>query len=154
MSSAFVTVLRGNVGGTAQTVADSTWTTVLFDIIQTDGVHTTMYDTATGVFTIPVNGWYDLESEITWAATGGTLKATRIIRQDPNFPIFVGQYDDTVLTTRIRHRGYFSLGETLSIQVYQDSGIGADIAASLDPDAVGQPGHCTNAMITLIKEVS
>ena len=157
MSKAFVTVLRGDVGGAPQTIPDATWTTVLYDIVQTDGLNLGMYNGAavplTGLFTIPHSGWYDFEAEISWVGVSGSDRAVRIlVNQDSLFPIFVGRWDDHQTTNRIRHRLMLSQGQTLQIQVYHDTGAGIPLAAVLDPGAVGQPGHATNGMLTLIKE--
>jgi hypothetical protein len=157
MSKAFVTVLRGDVGGAPQSIPDVTWTTVLYDIVQTDGQNLNMYNTAasplTGLFTIPLSGWYDFEAEISWVPGVGTVRGVRIlINQDPLFPNFVASYDPLELTNSIRHRLLLSQGQTVQIQVFQDSGAALDLAASQDPGAIGQPGHAINGMLTLIKE--
>nr|QBK85567.1 MAG: C1q domain protein [Marseillevirus LCMAC101] len=158
MSKAFVTVLRGDVGGAPQSIPDVTWTTVLYDIVQTDGQHVNMYNATTlpltGLFTIPLSGWYDFEAEISWSDVTGTIRAARIlVNQDPLFPVFVGQWDDDQITNRIRHRLMLAQGQTLQIQIFQESGGGAlDLAATLDPGTIGQPGHATNGMLTLVKE--
>jgi hypothetical protein len=155
MSKAFVTVLRGNVGGVAQTIPNTTWTTVLYDIVQTDGQNVNMYNATTlpltGLFTIPISGWYDFEAEISWASAAGTIRAARIlVNQNPLFPVFVGQWPGQI-TTHIRHRLMLAQGQTVQIQVFQNSGPLA-LAATLDPGTVGQPGHATNGMLTLVKE--
>ncbi len=157
MSKAFVTVLRGDVGGAAQSIPNTTWTTVLYDIVQTDGQNVNMYDGSavplTGLFTIPISGWYDFEAEISWVAGAGTVRGVRIlVNQDPLFPNFVAQYDDLELTNRIRHRLMLSQNQTVQIQVFQNSGGGLALAATQDPGTVGQPAHSINGMLTLVKE--
>ena len=66
MSKAFVTVLRGDVGGAPQTIPNVTWTTVLYDIVQTDGQNLNMYNAAavplSGLYTVPITGWSDIEA--------------------------------------------------------------------------------------------
>ena len=157
MSKAFVTVLRGDVGGAPQTIPDITWTTVLYDIVQTDGLNLGMYNGAavplTGLFTIPLSGWYDFEATISWGSTSGTDRATRIlVDQNSLFPVLVGRWDDHQTTTHIYHRMMLSQGQTLQFQVYHVTGGAIDIAATLDPGGESQPGHATNGMLTLVKE--
>ncbi len=157
MSKAFVTVLRGDIGGVPQTIPDGTWTTVLYDIVQTDGQNVNMYNASaiplTGLFSIPLSGWYDFEAEISWAATGGAVRGVRIlVNQDQLFPNFVATYDPVELTNRIRHRLMLSQNQTVQIQVFQVTGGPLDLAATQDPGAIGQPGHAINGMLTLIKE--
>lgn len=159
MSKAFVTVLRGNVGGVAQAIPDSTWTTVLYDIVQTDGLNLGMYNGAavplTGLFTIPLSGWYDFEAEISWVAApvpASVLGVRILVDQDSLFPNFVASYGPTELTNRIRHRLMLSQNQTLQIQVFQDSNADLDLAAIQDPLMVGQPGHAINGMLTLVRE--
>jgi len=157
MSKAFVTVLRGDVEGVPQSIPDVTWTTVLYDIVQTDGLHLNMYNTAavplTGLFTIPLSGWYDFEAAISWVPGGGTVRGVRIlVNRDSLFPNFVASYDDFQRTNRVRNRLLLTQNQTLQIQVFQDSGADLDLAASQDPGVVGQPGHAINCMLTLVKE--
>jgi hypothetical protein len=156
MSKAFVTVLRGNVGGVSQSIPDVTWTTVLYDIVQTDGLHLNMYNAATvpltGLFTIPLSGWYDIYAQISWDTSVDGIRGARIlVNQDSLFPIFVASYDDRE-SNRIQHRLMLTQNQTLQIQVFQDSGADLNLAASQDPGLLGQPGHAINGMLTLVKE--
>ena len=157
MSKAFVTVLRGDVGGAPQAIPNVTWTTVLYDIVQTDGQNLSMYNGTvtppTGLFTIPLSGWYDFEAEISWVPGGGTVRGVRIlVNQDPFFPNFVASYDPLELTNRIRHRLMLAQNQIVQIQVFQDTGGGLALAATQDPGTIGQSGHAINGMLTLVKE--
>jgi len=157
MSKAFVTVLRGNIGGAPQVIPDVTWTTVLYDIVQTDGQNINMYNgfviPLTGLFTIPINGWYDFEAEISWVAAAGTVRGVRmLVNQDSLFPDFVAAYGPLEPTNRIRHRLLLSQSQTLQIQVFQDSGAPLALAATQDPGFIGQPAHAINGILTLVKE--
>ncbi len=150
MTEAFVTVFRGDIAGAAQTIADVTWTTVLFDIEENDGDNIDMYDAATGKFTSPISGWYCIESQIRWASAGGA-KSVRIIKNgDVNFPIFI-RSDGAVLINTIKTRCKISKDETVEIQVFQGSGGALDIEATSDPGGLGQAAKATNALLTLVK---
>lgn len=147
-SRAFVTVFRVDVLGTAQSIPDTTWTTVLFDLTETDG-STLFYNTATGKFTAPISGWYDIESQITWSVDPGTAGAIRILKNgDPNSPIFVS-FSEIVGTIRTRTR--LAENETVEIQIYQNTGAPISIAATIDPGTEAEPGRATNALVTMIK---
>ena len=115
------------------------YTTVLFDIIETDGTDPVIYNSGTGKFTCPVSGWYDLDVQLISAAA---LGGVRIIKNgDTNFPI-MGLIPVTA-NANMRVRVNLGLGETLQIQA-----LGGTILALAGtvPNA-----RASNAIFTLVK---
>nr|QBK86303.1 MAG: C1q domain protein [Marseillevirus LCMAC102] len=115
---------------------------VLFDIIETDGTNTSIYDRTTGEFTAPCSGWYNLEVQLT---TDVTLTGLRIIRNgDTNFPPIARIPADVSADLTLRCK--LGAGETLRVEA--DTSAGADVLAlaGTTPDA-----RTSNAIFTLVK---
>ncbi len=149
-SVTFVSVFRGS---TPQTIPDATWTTVLYNVVETDGTSNTIYDPTTGRFSAPVAGWYDIEAQIQWTAAAGAAPAIRIVKNgDTNLPAFVRSGDATSILLNIKLRLFLGRGEFVEVQVIQNSGGGLDILEVLDPQTQGEPGRCSSGNLTLIKE--
>jgi len=139
-----------SLGSANQAIATATWTTVLFNVIQTDGETSAMYDATNGDFIAPQSGWYDIEAEITWASA--QIGAVRVIQNgDSTHPIYVRSNTVAQSNNIIKYRTFLGTNGYLQIQVRQDSGGPIDILSSLDPFAVSQPAITTNATFTLIK---
>lgn len=142
----FVNVFRGS---TNQTVPDTSWTTVLFNGVLTDGENNVMYTPSNGNFIAPQSGWYEIEAQISW--TAGLIGSIRVVKNgDVNHPVCVRTNTVGQSNNYIKYRGFMGTNETLQIQVRQTLG-SANILASLDPSSLGQPGITTTAHFTLIK---
>lgn len=125
---------------TADQTLAAAWTVVLFDIVETDGSTSSIYDPASGEFTCPVSGWYDLDIQLQSSAL---LTGVRIIRNgDINFP--VSAIAPASIDVHLRSRMKLGLGETLRVE-----GFGAvDVLAlaGTTPDA-----RVSNTIFTLVK---
>lgn len=62
---------------TADQTLAAAWTTILFDIVQTDGSDASIYSSTTGEFTAPVSAWYDI---IVRLQTSAPLTGVRVVR--------------------------------------------------------------------------
>ena len=112
---------------------------VLFNIVNTDGTDSNIYDSLTGQFTAPISGWYDLDGQILSAAP---LTGIRIIKNgDTSFPIM--SRVPTIADVNMRIRVQLGTGETVSFE-----GEGGTILANAGtvPDA-----KASNALFTLVK---
>ena len=114
----FVTVYRG---ATNQSIPNGTWTTVLFNVITTDGSSNTIYTSNNGRFTAPISGWYDIEAQITWnSAVAGAL---RIVQgENTMLPVFIRSTSTTSPLVSIKFRTFLGQREYLRIQARQPSG--------------------------------
>lgn len=143
----FVTVYRGSSN---QSIPNTTWTTVLFNVIDTDGDTNTMYTSTDGHFIAPQAGWYDIEAEITWASA--VTGAVRIVQAGNTSLPFLDRSNLAAQSNNyIKGRIYLGVGNYVEIQVYQASGGAVDVLATLDPGAVGQPAKTTTGIFTLIR---
>jgi len=143
----FATVFRGS---TNQSIPNGTWTTVLFNIIETDGSSNVIYNSTTGTFTAPVSGWYDIEAQITWAsAVAGALRV--IQGESTTLPAFIRSTSTVFPLISIKYRTFLGQNEYVRIQARQPSGGPINILATIDPGTLGQPGKCTSASFTLVK---
>lgn len=141
---AFTTLFRGDIGGSALSLPSGVWTTILFDIEETDGTTTNMYDSATGQITAPRSGWYDIEAQISSTANTDGINIVR--NGDINFPVFASNV--TSVVQFIKTRCKLSIGETVEIQAHTSLGGNfVDAITTTTPVA-----HATNAMVTLVKE--
>ncbi len=112
---------------------------VLFDIIETDGTNTSIYDSTTGEFTAPCSGWYDLVVQLT---TNVILTGIRIVRNgDTNFPPIARIPADVSADLTLRCK--LGAGETLRVEA---NGANILALAGTTPDA-----RTSNAIFTLVK---
>ena len=143
----FVTVYRGSSN---QSIANNTWVTVLFNVIETDGDSDVMYTSNNGNFIAPQAGWYDIEAQITWASAQSA--AIRIIHGgNTSLPVLIRSNPTAQSNNSIKHRIYLGVNDFVQVQVRQNSGGAVNILATLDPFTAGQPGRTTNAIFTLIR---
>ncbi len=141
----FVNVFRGS---TNQSIPNAAWTTVLFNIIETDGTSNVIYDSPTGQFAAPVTGWFDIESQITWASS--ITSSLRIIKNGNNtLPEFI--QSNTAEQADIKLRLFLGQNEFIQVQALQASEGAINILASIDPSTLGQPGRCSSGTFTLVK---
>jgi hypothetical protein len=74
-------------------VIESSYTSILFNIIETDGTTFKMYNSIRGEFTVPVNGLFRLDGQI---ITSPVLSGVRIIKNgNVNFSIMSRVLIDT-----------------------------------------------------------
>ena len=95
-----------------QVIGAGVWTTILFDIIDTDGTNPGIYDPTTGEFTAPVSGWFDIKSQLRVSA----ISDLRIVKNgDINFAI--GGRPTTSSIGDIFLRTILGKGETLRVEI-------------------------------------
>ncbi len=86
--------------------------TILFNIIETDGSTTGIYNPINGRFTAPSSGWYDIEISL---QTSAALSNLRIVKNDDiNFPVYGINPDTTTVFIKVRLN--LGLGEFITIQ--------------------------------------
>lgn len=115
----------------------SSWTVILFDIINTDGTDKDIYDASTGEFSAPVSGWYDIQVNIELSSAG--LSGLRIIKnRDVNFPVIAAGVLPKIasLFTRVK----LGLGESLRVEVYGPETV---LALSSAPPPAAYASTCT-----------
>ena len=125
-------------------VADQTlagpWTVILFNIVETDGADASIYNSATGEFTAPVSGWYDIDAQLQTSAPLGGIRFVK--NGDTNFPPIGVVPSGTNSTLRLRCK--LGIGETIRVE-----GLGgADILALA---GTVPESRASNAIFTLIK---
>lgn len=124
-----------------QTLA-GVWTTILFNIIETDGQSVDQYNATTGRFTAARSGWYDVEVSL---QTSAPLTGLRLIKNGDGNTAPMSRVDASTATT-MKCRLFLAQREYVEIQ-----GIGAvDVLATSGtvPDA-----RSSNCIFTLVKSV-
>lgn len=106
------------------------------------------YNNSTGVYTVPVAGWYHVDGS--WASN--TSMATPVVGREEVISVYkngstlLAQGRTVIQTTstlakhsaRVSYKGYFNAGDTIKLQGYQDTNNGAgNTAAVLDGTLYG-----------------
>lgn len=124
----------------ANQLMTGSWGAVLFNIVETDGTESDIYNSTTGQFTAPTSGWYDMEVQIQSSAA---LTGLRIVRNgDTNFPAI--SRVPTTSNIDLKLRVLLGLGETLRVDA-----IGAVNVLALS--GTSPNARVSNAIFTLIK---
>jgi len=124
-----------------QVIPAGVWTTILFDIIDTDGTNPSIYSPTTGQFTAPVSGWFDIKAQLRVSA----VSDIRIVKNsDVNFPVEARPTQAT--TGDISLRTKLGKGETLEVQIIIAGGGSVFALADTTPDA-----RSSNTIFTLVK---
>ncbi len=85
---------------------------ILFNIIETDGSGTSVYNSTNGRFTAPTSGWYDIEVNLT---TSAPLTNLRIIKNDDtNFPVY--GTNPSISEPNLKVRLNLGFGEFITVQ--------------------------------------
>lgn len=143
MTTAFVTVLRGDIAGAAQVIGAGTWSTVQFDIVEGDGENV-IYSPTTFAFTAPYTGWYVVDAHVEYTTTADGI---RIIKDGNGaFPIFM-EATAGVAANDIHHILFLAKNEFINIQVFSAAGTNIDAVDTLG----GVASRITNATFVLIK---
>jgi len=120
------------VRNTAQTIPSGTWTTVIFDVEEYDGLGE--YDPSTGRFTAQNSGWYSVKAAVCFAPSAWAKRnmveisifkngghGSRIfwhsIENDGNFYEWIGGSMDL----------YIAAGQYIEIKVYHNRGANTDL---------------------------
>lgn len=84
-----------------------------------------MYNTGTGLATIPSDGYYTIRAVVSWAINANGIRSL-IIEKDSTTTIATGSTSvvsaNSVHTSHIATTQYFTTGTTIRLVVYQDSG--------------------------------
>jgi len=140
----FVNVFRGSSN---QSIATATWTTILFNVIETDGSSNVLYTSNNGQFIAPESGWYDIEAQVTWASS--IIAALRIIRNgNTSLPAFIQSRAAAQNLSTIKLRLFMGENEYVQVQAYQATGGPIDIVPTTTLVA---PARSTSGTFTLIK---
>lgn len=145
MSTAFVTVIRGDIAGAPQNVPAGTWTTVQFDIAEGDGENQ-IYSTSNYRFTAPYTGYYEVHAHIEWTGNGNAL---RIVKNDNTaFPVFMSTTPATPYIN-LHHIFYLAKNEFITIQAFSTAGSNIDAIDTIG----GVSSRITNTTFILIKNL-
>ena len=122
-----------------QTLAGA-WTIILFDIVETDGTDTTIYDRTTGEFTAPISAWYDVSVRL---QTSALLTGIRIVKnRDINFPPIGRDPADTNVNLDLR----LKLGEGETVRIEGFGAVDVLALSGLTPDT-----RASNTVFTMVK---
>lgn len=118
------------------------WTTILFNIIETDGQTVDQYDAATGRFTATKTGWYDVEVSL---QTSAPLTGVRLIKNGDGNTSPMSRVD-TSTTVNMKCRLFLAQREFVEVQ-----GIGA--VNVLATSGTTPNARSSNCIFTLVKSV-
>lgn len=121
-----------------QSIPDSTSTTVIFGTEEKDSLGE--YDHTTGIFTALNEGYYNISAVITYNDTAWTIGDRFFVTLKKSGSNEATAYDEAYLTATFREQPppisktvYLTVGQTLLIEVYQDSG-GAETLLNVSED--------------------
>ncbi len=111
---------------------------ILFNIVETDGSDSSIYDKTTGTFTSPVSAWYDIDVQLL-----ATLTSLYVVKNgDIVFPIIGIVPPVGLALSHLKGRVKLAMGETLV--VYASGTVNAN--TGLVPNA-----HVSNTIFTMVK---
>jgi hypothetical protein len=146
----FLTVYRSIA---VQSIPNTTWTTIIYDVIDLDTTFSGSfsYDRTTGNTTVKSDGYFEIDSQVCWAASAASIKAIRILKNlDANFPLFISANTSivgTVFTQNFHHETKLSAGDIITVQCYQNTGGPINALNILDPSGLGTPARVTSLNI-------
>lgn len=108
---------------TTAATTNGTWTNVIYPTIVAD-THSA-YNTSTGVYTIPVSGWYSVQAGITLIGTGvgGAAEGIRIVANTTAISANVPRQTTSTnanASYSVNVINYFAAGNTVTVQQYSD----------------------------------
>lgn len=133
-----------------QSIPDSTWTTIQFNVAIGDGIGPSIYSTSTNNYVVQMTSSYRLYCQVTWDVSSTGIRGIRVVKDGiTSSPIYTNEKQSETVSFSQSIDIYENLlsNESLSIQVYQNSGGSLNLLSKLDPSGGSELGFCTFSYI-------